>query len=118
MAQRSGRQVHPTGAVATITNEQRQRIRARREELGWRQEDLAARVGVTPATISNLESGRTAQPKKSVYAKVLRALKLGEEPPDAGTEAAYMAIVEGAVELNPQEMQAVRALIESLKKRP
>ena len=38
----------------------REAIRRRREELGWKPAQLAARVGINPATVSKIEAGLMA----------------------------------------------------------
>ena len=40
------------------------RIAKRRHQLGWRQEDLAARLGVSPSTVANWERGKSFPTRK------------------------------------------------------
>lgn len=112
------KQVHPSGQLISVGPEERERLKARRIELEMHQDEIAARVGVAPATISNLETGRSKQVKKVVYAKIYRAL-YGAAPSVEATaidkDEAYRRIVEGALELNEGEQAAVAALIEKLR---
>ena len=116
MTRSKGRQVHPEGKVVTITPERREAIKKRRLELGWTQGDLAKRAGVTPATISNIESGRTDQPRRVVYSAVMRALKLGDQTPQPATDEAYRRIVDGASDLDEGLLEAVADFIDKLRK--
>lgn len=52
-----------------------QRLRAARERLDWRQEDLARESGIARANIARLESGRVV-PKLPTLERVARALGL------------------------------------------
>lgn len=49
-------------------------IKKRREELGMKQEELALKIGVTPAAISNYEKD-VSSPKESVMIKLFGALQ-------------------------------------------
>jgi transcriptional regulator with XRE-family HTH domain len=110
-------QVHPKGGLMSVPRDERLRMRARREEMGLRQEDAAARINVVPATISNIESGRSVQVKKSVYAKYRRLLfRSPDEISNSSNDEVFAAIVDGAIGLRPAEEQAVRDYIETLKR--
>jgi transcriptional regulator with XRE-family HTH domain len=117
MTRGKGRQVHPQGGVVTITDDERARLKAKRLEIGWRQEDLSTRAGVSPATVSNLESGRSDQIKRVVYSKIIRALKLGDLPAPS-TDESFKRIVEGAVDLDEQASRLVAEMIDTLSKKP
>lgn len=112
-----GRQVHPKGGVITVGPDERLEFRVQREKLKLRQEDLALKVGVSPATISNLETGRHPQIKKDVYAKIRRVLHLAAAGRDGeDSDEAFRAIVAGVIDLDEGGQRVVAALIESLKK--
>ena len=49
-------------------------IRAQRERMHLTQQELASQVGVSRSAISELEAGRIAQPRASVFARLARAL--------------------------------------------
>ncbi len=51
-----------------------ERVAAARERLRLRQNELAARVGVTPGSINKIESGETKGAKPSTLAALARAL--------------------------------------------
>lgn len=51
------------------------RIRERREELGFKQEQLAALVGITQGTLSAIERGRTKQPEAETILGIASALR-------------------------------------------
>lgn len=53
------------------------RVRKLREELGLTQEQLANRVGVRQATISNLETGRASRISFKVLFKLASGLGVG-----------------------------------------
>lgn len=40
------------------------RLRARRKEVGWTQEELARRVGTSQAVIQKIENGKSLRPRK------------------------------------------------------
>ncbi len=106
---------HPKGALVTISDIERARCRDRRVFLGLRQEDLATRVGVTTATISNFESGRSRQIRKTVYAKIKRTLRVSDDT-SAPNDDEFARVVEDLIDLDARGMRAVVALIDSLKK--
>lgn len=50
-------------------------VRARREELGMTQRQLAVKAGVAPRTVQNVEAGRH-RPRIHIRRKLMRALGL------------------------------------------
>jgi transcriptional regulator with XRE-family HTH domain len=50
------------------------RVRQRREELRWSQQDLADRTGIQQTVISRIERGATLNPHKDVLLRLARAL--------------------------------------------
>lgn len=111
-------QVHPKGGMITIDEDERARIKAAREEAGLTQSEIAVKVGVTAATISNLETGRHPQVRKTVYAKILRVLKLAKAAPDASpaNDETYKALVDEVIDLDGGEQALVIAYVKHLKK--
>lgn len=88
-----------------------------REKKGLDQRELATRVGVTPATISNIETGRSKQVRKSVYAAVLRVLSRKDSAPAAsGSDEVLKQLVEGMLELDDEKQRMVLGIVNSLKK--
>lgn len=51
---RKGRQDHPTGPLETVDESWKDDVRAELRRRGWDQKDLADKVDVSPATITNL----------------------------------------------------------------
>lgn len=49
-------------------------VRAQRQRLRLTQDELARQVGVSRSAISELEAGRIAQPRASVFARLAKAL--------------------------------------------
>jgi ribosome-binding protein aMBF1 (putative translation factor) len=49
-----GRQEHPKGPLRTVDDVVRDRVRVALTAKGWDQKDLAAKINVVPATITNL----------------------------------------------------------------
>lgn len=115
MAKPRGRQAHPGGALQGVTPDERAAIKARRLELGWHQKDVARKAGTSTATISNLESGRSGQTRRSVYLKA-RLVLFGPEGSNVDAHSdTYKKILDGAMELDETKRQAVLALVEALR---
>ena len=55
-----------------------ERLRRRREALGWRHEDLAHHADVSAQQIRNLENGRTTRPRRLTVKAIEQALLIGE----------------------------------------
>jgi hypothetical protein len=72
----------------------------------------------TPGTISNIETGRHQQVKRSVYARLRRALRINGEGAAEQSEETYREIVEGVFYLDEAAGQAVAQLINNLKRKP
>lgn len=118
MAKSTGRLTQPKGSVVLVGADERERIRKKRLELGWQQKELAAKVGCSYATISNLETGRHPQINRGVYAKIYKALKLGDmTEQQAFNEESWHAIVTGSLEITDDDRRVVAALIDQLKQR-
>lgn len=56
-----------------------QRIRLRRRELGYTQHELAEKVGVAQPHISEIETGKTLDPRMKTLRHFARALGVGLE---------------------------------------
>lgn len=101
------------GAKMDVPKEERKRIRDRRKHLEWRQEDLAARIGVSPATISNLETGgRTGEDQsyKAVYAEVVRLLEVGDLA--GSSDKRFRRVVQKLLKLDERGWEAVEAMLD------
>ncbi len=106
---------HPEGPLITLTAAQRGAIRTSRGVM--EQKDLAAKVKVTPATISNIESGRYEQVRKGVYVRILKALKLPTMSAPDDTAAKLEETIDVLAELSPEHLETVRVLAANLRDR-
>ncbi|MFT5391560.1 MAG: transcriptional regulator with XRE-family HTH domain [Gammaproteobacteria bacterium] len=82
-----------------------ERLRQKRKEMGWTQEQLASRAGTTQAVIQKIENGKSLRPRKidkiAEPLGVLPAwLMFGDERYDQ-VEAEAMEIVEAWRRLDP-----------------
>lgn len=107
-------------------------IKARRQELGMTQRDLAARLGYTDhTTITRIESGRVDLPQSKI-AQFAAALSIDPgqlmgwhaDPEDAGAVAAavvkdadLLQLVKNYMTLGAADQQTVQALVASLAKK-
>ena len=95
-------------------------LRKRREELGLRLEDVAAKVGVSAATVSRWESGEIANMKRSRIALLAEALKLSpidiieaeQESDLTDGDRAILRAVKGASE---EEKIKISKIIEAIR---
>ena len=111
-----GRLDRPHGEKISISDEDRLWIKSEREARGWTHRELGARAGCSAATVSNVETGRTGQPYKSVLAGIYRALKAkNENEASAFNSTAYTLITEGSLDLSPEDMRLVADFIERLR---
>jgi transcriptional regulator with XRE-family HTH domain len=99
----SGRQVHPKGELRTIDDVLRKRVRDALEQMDLDQKDLATKVGVSAASITNLlKPGPPSQIK--YLPKLLRVL---------GIEDDLETVVRGWPDLPEAERAAIAALVKS-----
>ena len=115
-----GAQDHPKGPLIDVDPEERKELTALRKKKGWTQQQLATKAGLTNGTISNFESGKSKQLRKSVYAAIRRALRaaaLSDDPAvDAAEAKAFRDFVENLVDLTPDQWRSLGPVIESLRK--
>lgn len=112
MAKR-GRIEQPDGPVVDVTPEEREEIKRLRKSKGLTQEQLAAKIGVSNGTISNLETGRHAQVHLSVLVEVRRYLGAKDtDELDSGDR--HKKVMDGYLKLDGRGQAAVEALIDSL----
>lgn len=87
--------------------------RARRDELGISQRELARRVGVSSGTVSNVETGKQHTLERPVYAKWRRVLfKDGAAIP----EELWNRLVDVLSDVDEDEAQKMIALAQMIKK--
>jgi transcriptional regulator with XRE-family HTH domain len=110
--------LQPDGPLVSVSEEERKQLRARRLKLELRQEDVAERAGCSTGTISNLESGRSTQVRRKVYARIRRVLRGKAVTPvmDEADEAMFRELVDGMIDLEGRDLRTVAALVNSLKK--
>lgn len=109
------RQIHPIGSLISVDDAWRQRLTKALELKGMSQRELARRVGVTAGTISNLVTGRHTQARKTVIASIHAALQWPAPTETTVSDEAYRRIVDGALEMSPEDRETVARLVESLK---
>ena len=112
MAKTRGRIPQPKGGKITVGPEERAHLKKLREAKGLDQDEVAAKIGVSQGTISNLESGRHDQMTKAKYAELIRVLGAGGE--SLANEDAYRRIVNAAATLEADQLAVVAATIEAL----
>jgi len=104
-------------------------VRSAREQLDLTQAELAQRVGVSRATIAEIEAGRIRQPRAAVFARLSSALGIPAAALLAslglgGTEAGMLAEIEadelaamavGMVKLADQDRRWLRERLDELR---
>lgn len=109
--------LHPEGPLVSVSREKRRQWKLRREELKLTQRKLAALVGVTSGTISNLETGRHPQVRRNVYASLERKLSHVESVPEAvSNDNVYRELVENTFDMSDEELAIVLAVAKTVKK--
>lgn len=89
-------------------------VRARREQLGWSQSELAARAGVSYTTVSDIERGQRPQVTARVQAKITQALKASSDSSAAGLD---VSIVADALTTFAAVLERIQADLQSLETR-
>lgn len=114
MAKR-GRIEQTTGPVVDVTPEERTEIRKLRLAKKLTQEQLAAKIGVSNGTISNLETGRSGQTRRVVYLEALAFLKASAKSATTADDggARFKRVMDKYLELDLRGQEAVEALIDS-----
>ena len=94
-----------------------QRIMLRRKALRMTQEELAEKLGVSTQMISNLELGKKAIRPENL-AKVCTVLELSADFVLTGmrTKTAVDAVAEKLIQLNAEELQMVKEMIDYMNK--
>lgn len=103
----TGRQEHPDGELKTVDDVLRERIRNALHAKGWQQKDLAAKVDVVDATITNLL--KPGPPRQIRYLpKLLEVL---------GLEDQLQVVIDGWSSLPPEARDVIAALVAANKSR-
>jgi ribosome-binding protein aMBF1 (putative translation factor) len=103
----SGRQVHPKGPLRTVDDEVRERVRNALHAKGWDQKDLAAKLDVVPATITNLL--RPGAPRQIKYLEQLFGV--------LGIEDDLEFVQRNWMDLEPEDRAVIRALVAARRKK-
>lgn len=93
-----------------------ERMRCRRREKGWTQEQLAAMAGTNQAVIQKIENGRSLRPRRiNEIAAALEVspswLMFGDAPADSGMDSEARAIGESWSQLPEPFRSRIRAEI-------
>lgn len=115
MAKR-GRLEQTSGPVIDLSTEERKAFHALRKSLKISQEQLAAEIGVSNGTISNIETGSSSQPRREPYMEALRymrSLQKGAPPPGPDRAARFKRVMEKYMLLDERGEAAVEAVIDS-----
>lgn len=107
-----GRLAQPTGSRGDVTDDERAEVRRLRTAAKLRQGDLAAKIGVSAATISNLETGRSKQPLRETYQAAMRALK-GRDAEIPDTNERIKRINANLLKLDARGLASVEAVIDA-----
>jgi transcriptional regulator with XRE-family HTH domain len=98
-------------------------VRVRRTRM-WTQGELAEEAGVSPTTVSGIESGKISRPHFGTLRKLARVLEIdpqdffGDDPTDGGVRAARALTLEWARSTRDAEFEREldRASLEGLKR--
>jgi transcriptional regulator with XRE-family HTH domain len=113
MAKR-GRINQTSGPVVDLTPEDRAEVRRLRKAMGLTQEQLGAKFGVSGGTISNMETGRSEQPRRETYLEVIAYLRGAKgKPPDDASPKRFKRVMGKFLELDLRGQESVEALIDS-----
>lgn len=112
MAKTRGRISQPKGGKITVGPEERAHLKMLREAKGLKQGDLAKKIGVVQATISNLESGRHPQVARDKYAELIRVL--GADSESTSNEESFRRLVTAGAGLDGDQLAVAVAMIEAL----
>ena len=103
----TGRQVHPKGPLRTVDDVIRQRVRDALRLKGWEQKDLASKLNVAEATITNLL--KPGPPRQIKYLpELLKVLDLEDE---------LQTVNNGWPGLSSEDRAIIVALVESRGRR-
>lgn len=107
------RQDHPTGPLETIDDDWKRLVRKAMVDLEMDQKDLAAKCGVSPASITNMLKPGPRQIR--FRARVHAALKWPD--PDR-LDAGLRRIAENWPDLTDKQRESILALVDSITVKP
>ena len=104
-----GKQGRPEGNLVTVPMNKRPAMRAQREKMGLTQKDVAKTIGVSPGTISNIESRGQPQMESEAYARWLQLL---EGRALAGGEEERTAFIARLLRASPEMVPGIIKLVD------
>jgi len=103
----TGRQSHPEGELKTVDDLLKERIRAALQAKGWQRQELADKISVKPATITNLL--KPGPPRQIRYLpKLLEVLGIADQ---------LQEVIEGWPELPAEARDVIAALVAANRRR-
>lgn len=112
------RQVHPRGAMVTVDDSVKNRVRSELEQRDWSQADLARALKVSPATITNFFKPGDRQNR--IYPRLVKLFGwVDTSGPATATpvDAALKRVQRKWDDLSQSDQENVAALVDSLAKR-
>jgi len=112
------RQVHPTGAMVTVDDSVKRRVRAELDQRGWSQADLARALNVSPATVTNFFKPGDRQNR--IYPRLVKLFGwVDTSAPATATpvDVALRRVQRKWTDLTETDRATVAALVDSLAKR-
>src|SRR4051812_14408799 len=106
-------QVHPTGPLDTVEEPWKDQVRAEMKKRGWDQKDLAGKIPVSPASITNMFK---PGPRQIRYKRRIEELFGWEDSSKLGQ--VLERIKPHWPQLSLENAEKVAGLIESLAKKP
>jgi ribosome-binding protein aMBF1 (putative translation factor) len=103
----TGRQSHPEGELKTVDDAMRERIREAMRAKGWQQQELADKIPVVPATITNLLKPGPARQIRYLP-RLLHVLGIADQ---------LQEVIEGWPDLPPEARNIVAALVAANRRR-
>ncbi len=111
---RQGRLEQTTGPVIDLTPDERVEFYRLRKASGLTQQQLGAKIGVSAGTISNIETGRSGQPRRGPYLEALRYLKAPKTDADNPDRTArFKRVMHKYMMLDERGEATVEATIDS-----
>jgi transcriptional regulator with XRE-family HTH domain len=110
---KKGRIVQPGGPVMDVTPEERARFKDLRKSKGMTQPQLAARIGVSDATISNIETGRSRQVNRTAYLAAMMVLQSDGLTPHAMRDERIKRILDKLMKIDERGLTTVEATIDA-----
>lgn len=108
-----GRQVHPTGPLDTVDDSWKSDVRAEMKKRGWTQRDLAEKIPVSPASITNMFK---PGPRQIRFKR--RIEELCGWVSNARIEAVLRRVASKFPRLSVEQAELVDQLVDSLATKP